>query len=448
MKKYIVFPLLLLGAFFAAGCGTKNTADDNSLVVLNYGKYMDSSVLKLFEQETGIHVKLEEYESPEEMYTKYKAGSIGYDLICTSDYMVERLISEGEVNKIDFSSFSNYQNIDPSIIDAARIFDPDASYSMPYFYGTLGILYNTTMVTDDEVSSWNILWDEHYKDSIIMQNSVRDSFVPALRLLNYDINTENETELNNAVDLLIKQKPLVYAYYVDETSDEMAAGNAAMALVYSGEAATAMELNDDLSYTVPKEGSNLWIDSWFIPKNSVRDSFVPALRLLNYDINTENETELNNAVDLLIKQKPLVYAYYVDETSDEMAAGNAAMALVYSGEAATAMELNDDLSYTVPKEGSNLWIDSWFIPKSCKNQENAEKFLDFLCREDIAMKNFDYVCYATPNLAVIDALDDETLSDTTIFPPQETLDNCTVYKQFDESTTSLYSYLWKKLKSE
>lgn len=123
------------------------------------------------------------------------------------------------------------------------------------------------MVTDDEVSSWNILWDEHYKDSIIMQNSVRDSFVPALRLLNYDINTENETELNNAVDLLIKQKPLVYAYYVDETSDEMAAGNAAMALVYSGEAATAMELNDDLSYTVPKEGSNLWIDSWFIPKS-------------------------------------------------------------------------------------------------------------------------------------------------------------------------------------
>ena len=257
MKKYIIFPLLFLSTLFMAGCGNKDTTDDNSLVVLNYGKYMDSSVLKLFEQETGIHVKLEEYESPEEMYTKYKAGSIGYDLICTSDYMVERLISEGEANKIDFDHFSYYQNIDPSIIDAARIFDPDASYSMPYFYGTLGILYNTTMVTDDEVSSWNILWDEKYKDSIIMQNSVRDSFVPALRLLNYDINTENETELNNAVDLLIRQKPLVYAYYVDETADEMAAGNAAMALVYSGEAATALELNDDLSYTVPKEGSNL-----------------------------------------------------------------------------------------------------------------------------------------------------------------------------------------------
>lgn len=152
MKKYIVFPLLLLGAFFAAGCGTKNTADDNSLVVLNYGKYMDSSVLKLFEQETGIHVKLEEYESPEEMYTKYKAGSIGYDLICTSDYMVERLISEGEVNKIDFSSFSNYQNIDPSIIDAGKDLCPGCLLLHALILtGTLGILYNITMVTADEV---------------------------------------------------------------------------------------------------------------------------------------------------------------------------------------------------------------------------------------------------------------------------------------------------------
>ena len=117
------------------------------------------------------------------------------------------------------------------------------------------------MVSDEEVSTWNVLWDEAYKDSIIMQNSVRDSFTPALRLLGYDINTTDENQLNDALDLLIRQKPLVYAYYVDETGDEMAMGNAAMALVYSGEAAYAMELNDDLSYSVPEEGSNLWIDS-------------------------------------------------------------------------------------------------------------------------------------------------------------------------------------------
>ena len=182
-------------------------------------------------------------------------------------------------------------------------------------------------------------------------------------------------------------------------------------------------------------------------QNSVRDSFVPALRRLGLDINTTDETELNQALDLRTEQKDLVYAYYVDETGDEMAAGYAAMALVYSGEAAYAIELNEDLSYSVPEEGSNLWIDSWFIPSSCQNKENAEKFLDFLCREDIALLNFEYVYYATPNSAVIANLDEETLSDATIFPTEETLANCEVYQQFDQETTELYSYLWKKLKS-
>lgn len=363
MKKQLLLPLAgICTVCMLTSCGGtsdtgqlsesgKKKADDHSLIVLNYGKYIDESVLKTFEKETGIRVKLEEYESPEEMYTKYKAGSIAYDLICTSDYMVERMIDEGEANKIDFDHFSNYDQINPDIIEAATAFDPDSTYSLPYFYGTLGILYNTSMVSAEEVDSWQILWDERYRDSIIMQNSVRDSFVP-------------------------------------------------------------------------------------------------PLRLLGYDINTENADELSAAADLLIAQKPIVYAYYVDETADEMTAGNAAMALVYSGEAALAMEYNEDLAYSIPQEGSNLWIDSWMIPKSCRNQENAEKFLDFLCREDIADTNFSYVCYATPNLAVIDGLDEETLNDATIFPPEEILDNCKVYRQSTEETTALRSYLWKKLKSE
>lgn len=346
--------LLMSGMLFTA-CGSppdnSGKIDADSLVVLNYGKYLEPSVIRMFEEETGIKVKLEEYESPEEMYTKFSAGSINYDVVCTSDYMVERLIDEEMVSEIDVSSFSYYENLDPDIIEAAEIFDPEHKYSVPYFYGTLGILYNTTMVTEEETESWNILWDDTYRDSIIMQNSVRDTFVP-------------------------------------------------------------------------------------------------ALRLLDHDINTESRDELDAAVQLLIRQKPIVYAYYVDETADEMAAGNAAMALVYSGEAAYAMELNEDLAYSVPKEGSNLWIDSWFIPKTCSNQKNAEKFLDFLCREDVAMKNFDYVCYGTPNLKVLEQLDEDTRNDTTIFPSEEILSNCTVYKQFDQDTTEYYSYLWKMLKSE
>lgn len=361
MKRFSilsVIPPVAALCLSLSGCG-RNAGDpaqtaageNNSLVVLNYGKYLDETVIRMFEEETGIDVKLEEYESPEEMYTKFKAGSIAYDVVCTSEYMVERLIGEGEANEIDFSHFTFYENLDPEIIDAAKTFDPETKYAMPYFYGTLGILYNTTMISPEEVTTWNILWDETYRDSIIMQNSVRDTFVPALRL----------------------------------------------------------------------SGS---------------------------DINTENPDELSAAADLLIRQKPIVYAYYVDETADEMAAGNAAMALVYSGEAAYAKDLNEDLAYSVPKEGSNLWIDSWFIPKSCKNQENAEKFLDFLCREDAAMLNFEYVYYGTPNLRVKEALDEETLADATIFPTPDILANCEVFRQFGQETTSLYSYLWKKLKSE
>lgn len=354
-KKHTILPILGTFAILFCSCstGANETAkkNDQTLVVLNYGKYIDEKVLDLFEEETGIKVKLEEYESPEEMYTKFSAGSINYDLVCASDYMVERLIQEGKAAKISFDNFSYYKNLDTEVLDAAKTFDEENCYAMPYFYGTLGILYNTSIVSEEEVSTWNVLWDETYKDKIIMQNSVRDSFTP-------------------------------------------------------------------------------------------------ALRLLDYDINTTDETQLNEALSLLIEQKPLVYAYYVDEAGDEMAAGNAAMALVYSGEAAYAIDLNEELSYSVPKEGSNLWIDCWFMPTSCHNEEYAEKFLDFLCREDVAMQNFNYVCYPTPNAAVKANLDIEVLSDTTIFPTTETLNNCTIYKKYNEELTTFSNYLWKKLKSE
>ena len=150
---------------------------------------------------------------------------------------------------------------------------------------------------------------------------------------------------------------------------------------------------------------------------------------------------------MLIDQKPLIYAYFVDETGDEMAAGNASLAVLYSGEAAYAQSLSDNLAFSVPKEGSNLWIDSWFLPKTCKNQENAEKFLDFLCREDIAKMNFDYVYYATPNTAVYHSLDEDEKNDATIFPDQKTLERCEVYVSLDEAGTKLYNQLWKELKS-
>ncbi len=349
MKKRLIAPTVLLAAAsILTGCGSPDSQE--TLTVLNYGKYFDPDALKLFEEETGIQVEYEEYESPEEMYTKYKAGSIDYDLLCTSDYMIQKLIEEGEVLTMQHENIPSYQNIDPDIIDASASFDPEHNYTLPYFYGTVGILYNTDEVDAQKAESWSILWDREYEGKIIMENSVRDCFL------------------------------------------------------------------------------------------------VP-LKQLGYSLNSTDEQELDEALAMLMEQKPLIYAYFVDETGDEMAAGNASLAVVYSGEAAYAQSLADNLAYVVPKEGSNLWIDSWFLPKTCKNKENAEKFLDFLCREDIAKMNFDYVYYATPNSAVYNSLDEETKNDATIFPDAATLSNCEVYLSLDEKGTNLYNQLWKELKS-
>ncbi len=342
--------VLLLGVLICTsltGCGEKKK--DSSLVVLNYGKYIEPSVIQEFEDTYGIDVKYEEYESPEEMYTKYKAGSIDYDVICTSDYMVEKLIGEDELLPIDMDHLSNLDNIDQRFMDLSRTFDPDNQYSVPYFYGTVGILYNTKMVSEP-VDSWDILWDEEYKGSIIMENSVRDAFL------------------------------------------------------------------------------------------------VP-LRRLGYSINTTSTGELDRALQELECQKQLVYAYLVDETADAMIANDAALAVVYSGEAATAMEYNEDLAYVVPKEGSNIWIDSWFVPKTCQHYDEAMLWIDFLCDKQVAMDNFNYVWYATPNTGVLDALSEEEKEDETIFPTDETLDNCVVYKTYDNKLNSYLNQLWKKLKS-
>ena len=353
INKLLLASLIVLSACALSGCSSKKEAsssDADTLTVLNYGKYIEPDVLTSFEKETGIKVNYEEYESPEEMYTKFTAGAIDYDLACTSEYMIERLIDEGYVKPIHYENIPHFSNIDQTYLDYSKAFDPENKYTIPYFFGTVGILYNKNMVDATKVHSWDILWDETYRDQIIMENSVRDSFI------------------------------------------------------------------------------------------------VPFKRL-GYSVNTTDQSQMEEALDQLTAQKPLVYAYYVDESADEMIIEDAAMALVYSGEAAYAQDYNENLDYVVPDEGSNMWIDSWFIPKTCKNESGAEKFLDYLCRADIAMQNFDYVYYATPNKAVYDALDPGTQQNTTIFPTKETLDNCEMFTYLDNDATSRYNYLWKKLKS-
>ena len=346
-----IVAVLVIGCFSVFTISAGGTNNDNSITVLNYGKYIDESVIDSFEQETGITIKYEEYEEPEEMYTKYKSGAIDYDVICTSDYIIEKLISEGEVNKIDYSSMPNYQNVNQDIIDMSASFDPTHEYTVPYFYGTLGILYNKKMADASDLNTWDCLWNGKYKDNMIMINSVRDAFTPALRTLGYSINETDTAKLDEAFDILNKQ-----------SSD--------------------------------------------------------------------------------------VLAYYVDETCDEMVAENAAIAVCYSGEAAAAMAENDNLDYIVPKEGSNLWIDSWFIPKTCKNKEGAQGFLNYICGDEPAQLNFEYVYYASPIQSVIDNQDAETKENEAINPPSDMLKNCEVYRALNDEDATLYNTLWQRLKSD
>lgn len=336
--------LAVLSNNIAANSGTR------TLTVLNYGKYFDEDALTEFGKANGITVNYEEYEDPEEMYTKYKSGSIDYDIICTSDYMIEKLILEDEVLPIDYDKIPNYTNVDPRIIEMSSSFDPGHQYTVPYFYGTLGILYNTKTVDRSEVESWDALWDSRFAGDMIMINSVRDAFAPALVTLGCSINDTDEEHLNDALDILSKQAPDVAAYFVDETCDEMVAEN----------------------YSV---------------------------------------------------------------------------AVCYSGEAAEAMMSNDNLEYIVPREGSNLWIDSWFIPKTCQNNEEALEFLNYLCSEEVSAANFEYVYYASPFLSVYENQDAYFKETEAFTPSTQIMERCEVYRALDDETTALYTSLWQKLKS-
>lgn len=342
--------VLLLGTFAVFFLNAHTNANKRTLTVLNYGKYFDEDALQDFEEKTGITVNYEEYEDPEEMYTKYKAGSIDYDLICTSDYMIEKLIQEDEVLPIDYSAIANYDKIDPNIVKMSSSFDPTHEYTVPYFYGTLGFLYNKTVVDRQALESWDALWNSNFAGDLVMINSVRDAFAPALITLGYSINDTNEAHLNQALDLLKKQSPDVAAYFVDETCDEMIAEN----------------------YSV---------------------------------------------------------------------------ALCYSGEAAAAMDVNENLDYIVPSEGSNLWIDSWFLPKTCKNQAEALEFLDYTCSDEVSQINFDYVYYASPNISVNENQDAEIKNMESINPSENTLNRCEVYRALNDKTTTLYNTLWQQLKA-
>ena len=348
-----VVPLLLILTIVAGGfyySGRKISAGNNQVIVYNWGEYIDPEVLSLFEEETGIQVIYEEYETNEIMYPKIKSGAVAYDAVCPSDYMIQKMIDNGLLAKINWDNIPNIETNGEIYLDKSREFDQYNEYSVPYCWGTVGILYNKTMVSNP-VDSWRILWESQYKDSILMQDSVRDAFAVSLKYLGYSLNTTNIQELKEAQELLVTQKPLVQAYVIDQVRDKMIGNEAALGVIYSGEA-------------------------------------------------------------------------------------------IY-----TQME-NPDLEYVIPKEGSNVWIDSWVIPKNAKHKENAEKFINFLCRPDIALMNFEYITYSTPNTAARELIEDPEIRNSHIaFPDDSELERCETFHFLGNEAEEIYNQLWREVKS-
>lgn len=243
-------------------------AEENTITVYNWGQYIadgtDGSidVIEEFEKATGIKVNYVTFDSNETMYTKLKTGGSSYDVIIPSDYMIAQLIAEDMLEPLDFNNIPNYQYVDDSFKNTD--YDPDNVYSVPYTWGTTGIIYNTKYV--DEVTSWTSLWDEAYKDKILMFDNCRDAFGIAELILGYSLNTEDEAEFEAVTELLQEQKPLVQQYVMDQIFSKMEHEEAWIAPYYAGDYLTMVEENPDLAFCLPEEGFNLFIDAMCIPK--------------------------------------------------------------------------------------------------------------------------------------------------------------------------------------
>ena len=336
-----------------------SSSHSDELYVYNWGEYIDESVIDEFEAETGIHVTYDLFETNEEMYPVIEAGGVNYDVVCPSDYMIQKMRENDLLAEINFDNVPNIDQIDPAYMEMSKSFDPENKYSVPYCWGTVGILYNTKLLDELGVpapTKWADLWDERLSGEILMQDSVRDAFMVALKKDGYSMNSANEDELQQAKQDLVDQKPLVQAYVIDQVRDKMIGGEAAVGVIYSGE-----------------------------------------------------------------------MLYIQDEVAN--------------------LGLDYELEYVIPEEGTNLWLDSWVIPKNAKNKENAEKWIDFLCRPEIAKANFEYITYPTPNKGAFELLDEDLQNNKAVFPDIDSLNNSEVYEYLGNETDNIYNELWKEVKS-
>ena len=332
---------------------TRFKGQNVTLNVYNWGEYISNGsddsvdVVDAFQKLTGIHVNYTTFDSNESLYAKLKSGAADYDVIIPSDYMVAKMISEGMLAKLNFDNIPNFQNIDEVYRNAD--YDPANEYTVPYMLCTTGIIYNTTMV-DKAPASWADLWDEQYAGNILMFNNSRDAY--------------------------------------------------AIAAFATG-----------------------------------------------HSINPQSTEEVDEVVEHLKAQKPLVQAYVMDEIFDKMIGGEAAIGVYYSGDAITMIDDNPDLAWVFPEEGSVLSVDSMCIPATSENEEAAEMFINFMCETDIGKANAEYIGYTTPMESVRQVLDEELANNEIAFPPAEVEAKEKVFTALSDEVNNELDVKWSEMKS-
>ena len=267
MKRIIAFVLtVMMTVGLLAGCGDGGK-EQRVVNVCSWGEYIDESLIGEFEAQTGIHVNYQTAESNETLYSLLQTGGADFDVIVPSDYMIGRLIDEGMLAELDYSAIPNYDLIDPQYKSLS--FDPENKYTVPYSWGTVGIIYNTKMV-DEPITSWGAMFDEKYAGNVLMINNSRDALMAALCYLGYDINTTDEAQLDEAFQLVknAKDKGVYQAFVMDEIFGKMEGGNAAIAMYYAGDYLTMLENNEDLAFVIPEEGSNWFVDAMCVLKDT------------------------------------------------------------------------------------------------------------------------------------------------------------------------------------
>ena len=270
---------------------TENTQTNSSskkvLNIYNWGDYIDPQLVKKFEKQTGYKVNYETFDSNEAMFTKIKQGGTPYDIAVPSDYMIQKMAKEKLLLPLDKHKIKGMDNNDPQFLDLS--FDKHNKYSVPYFWGTLGIVYNDKYIKPGEITNWNDLWNSKYRKQILFIDGAREFIGIGLNSLGYSLNSKNDSQINQAYDKLKNLTPNAKAFVADEIKTYMQNDEAPLAVTYSGEASEMLDNNSHLHYVIPDDGTNLWFDNIVIPKTA--KNVKGAYEFINFMLEPKNAAQ-------------------------------------------------------------------------------------------------------------------------------------------------------------